>query len=317
MTVRNGNNKLAKLFRSDRFQKRIRTLTFPGFEGVPVYNVIQRFRHEIKEDALSIRASSISFFFILALFPSIIFFFSLIPYIPIKHFDQSVIQLLGEILPPGVFLVLRSTIQDIVSIQRGGLLSINFLLAIFIASNGVNSIMRAFDKMNHTFRERTFWEKRGTSLKILFLVNLQLIIAVLMIIKGKEFIALILMWMDTDDTYISTILHIVKILLTVFSFFNIYALIYYYGPSVKKKYRFYSIGATFATLFSIIFSYAFRAYTMYLNNFNRLYGSLGILIVVMLWIYLNAIVLLFGFELNNSIAVNKTQPFPDEEEKGI
>lgn len=313
-----GIRQIRQYFNSERVQARLSNLTFPGFEGVPVLNVIRRFRHEIKEDALSVRASSISYYFILALFPSIIFFFSLIPYVPIHNFDQSVLQFWAEVLPAGIFEVLRSTIEDIVSVQRGGLVSINFLLAVFVASNGVNSMMKAFDKMNHTFRERTFWEKRGTALKILFLVNLQLILAVLLIIKGKEFISLVLHFMNTEDAYIAMILHVIKILLTIFSFFNIYALIYYYGPSVKVKYRYFSIGATFATLISILSSYGFRYYSLYLNNFNRLYGSLGIVIVVMLWIYLNAIVLLFGFELNNSIAVNKSLPAEiPEEDKGI
>ena len=305
MSLQQQTEKYRRLVRSERFRDRLKRISFPGFEGIPVYDVFLKFREEIKEDGLSIRASSISYFFILALFPSIIFFFSLIPYVPIDHFDSKILNGLKGILPIGIFSILETTIHDIVSVQRGGLVSINFFLALFVASNGVNSIMRAFDKMNQTFKKRNFFQKKIAAFQILFLISMQLIIAFLLIIKGKEFIQLILNWLNTEDAIISFVVRFTKTLLILFSFFNIFALIYYFGPSVKKRYRYFSVGATFATLFSILMSIVFKFYTSYLNNFNRLYGSLGIMIVIMLLIYLNALVLLFGFELNNSIAVNK------------
>jgi membrane protein len=313
MSLQQQTKKYKRLVRSERFQDRLKKITFPGFEGIPVYDVVHRFREEIKDDALSIRASSISYFFILALFPSIIFFFSLIPYVPIDHFDSKILNGLKGILPNGIFSILETTIHDIVSVQRGGLVSINFFLALFVASNGVNSIMRAFDKMNHTFKKRNFIEKKIAAIQILILICMQLIIAFLLIIKGKEFIQFILNWLNTEDAVISFVVRFTKTLLILFSFFNIFALIYYFGPSVKKRYRYFSVGATFATLFSILMSVVFKFYTSYLNNFNRLYGSLGIMIVIMLLIYLNALVLLFGFELNNSIAVNKALRESDSE----
>jgi membrane protein len=305
MSIQDKTEKYKRLVRSERFQDRMKRMTLPGFEGIPVYDVVQKFREEIKNDDLSIRASSISFYFILALFPSIIFFFSLIPYVPIPHLDMVILNGMKVVLPNGVYIVLEHTIKDIISIQHGGVLSVNFILAMFVASNGVNSMMKTFDKMNHTFKERNWWQKRLASIRILVLVSLQIIIAVLLIIKGKEFLVLILRLLHTESQVTLFILRVVKILLIVLSFFNIIALIYYFGPSVKKRYRYFSAGATFATVFSILMTFGFRFYTAYLNNFNRLFGSLGIMIVIMMLIYLNALVLLFGFELNNSIAVNK------------
>lgn len=305
MPIQKKTEKYIRLYRSDRFQQRLRTIILPGFEGIPLYDVIKLFKEEIKKDDLSIRASSISFYFIMALFPTIIFFFSMIPYVPIKHFDTIILNGLKTVLPSGVFSILENTIHDIVSIQHGGILSVNFILAMFVASNGVNSMMKTFDKMNHTFKERTWWQKRLASIRILFLVSIQIIVAVLLIIKGKEFLELLLHLLHIENTVTIFLLRIIKIILILFSFFNVIALIYYYGPSVKVKYRYFSAGATFATLFSIVMTFGFRFYTEYLNNFNRLFGSLGIMIVIMMLIYLNALVLLFGFELNNSIALNK------------
>lgn len=305
MSIQNKTKKYKRLVRSERFQDRLKRITMPGLEGVPIYDVMQRFQYEVKNDDLSIRASSISFYFILALFPSILFFFSLIPYVPINHFDLIIMKGLKGILPNGVFIILKNTITDIVSRQHGGVVSINFFLALFVASNGVNSMMKAFDKMNNTFKERKWWQKRFAAIRILVLVSVQIIIAILLIIKGKEFLLLMLKLLHTESQTTLWILKIVKTFLILFSFFNIIALVYYFGPSVKKKHRYFSAGATFATLFSIVMTFCFRFYAAYLNNFNRLFGSLGIMIVIMMMIYLNALVLLFGFELNNSIAVNK------------
>lgn len=305
MSLPKKTEKYKRLVRSKRFQDRLKQLTLPGFEGIPIYNVIQEFRSEVKNDDISIRASSISFYFILALFPSILFFFSLIPYVPIENFDENIMKAIKAALPIEIYVIIENTITDIVSRQHGGVVSINFFLAMFVASNGVNSMMKAFDKMNNTFKERNWWQKRFAAIRILVLVSLQIIIAILLIIKGKEFLLLILKLLHTESQVTLTILKVVKTILIIVSFFNIIALIYYFGPSVKQKYKYFSAGATFATIFSIAMTFGFRVYAAYLNNFNRLFGSLGIIIVIMLLIYLNALVLLFGFELNNSIALNK------------
>ena len=149
MSIKEVAQKYKRLFRSERFQEKWKQFTLPGFEGVAIYDVIYKFKEEVKNDDISIRASSISFYFILALIPSIIFFFSLIPYIPIDRFDEKVLKSISVILPQDVFFIFKNTIKDTVSRQHGGILSINFFLAMFVASNGVNSMMKAFDKMNN------------------------------------------------------------------------------------------------------------------------------------------------------------------------
>jgi membrane protein len=286
----------------------LKALTIPGFQGVPLYYVVRRLLHEIQSDNIATRASSISFFFILAIFPGIIFLFSIFPYIPIRNFQANAMFFLESVIPPNVYQILHQTIQDIVSAERSGsLVSINFIIASVMASNGVNSMLRAFDKSNHTFKKRTFWQKNITSFKILILIASQLIISVVLVIKGKEFVSLLLHLLDTDDNLIRYAIKTVKAIIVLFTTFNLYALIYYFGPATKEKYTYFSVGATFATIVSLIFSYIFTFYTLYLHNFNRLYGSLGIIIVVMMWININAFVLLFGFELNHSVLVNKLE----------
>ena len=285
----------------------IKTVTFPGLEGVPLYEVIKSFREEIKNDAINIRAAFIAYFSILALFPSIIFFFTIIPYFPIPNLDKVLMNLLMEIMPEGIFSILQTTIEDILKIQRGGLLSINFFLAIIFSTNGVNSIMSAFDKINHTFKKRNFWERRLVAIQITAFVSFQLLLAITLFVLGENFITWLLSYLKILSSFTFYLFKGIKIVLIGFCLFNIFAIIYYLAPAVKKKYKYFSAGATFSTIFALLFSYGFSAYINYFHNFNKLYGSLGIIIVVMLWIYLNSINLLFGFELNNSIHINKNK----------
>ena len=122
MSIKEVAQKYKRLFRSERFQEKWKQFTLPGFEGVAIYDVIYKFKEEVKNDDISIRASSISFYFILALIPSIIFFFSLIPYIPIDRFDEKVLKSISVILPQDVFFIFKNTIKDTVSRQHGGIL---------------------------------------------------------------------------------------------------------------------------------------------------------------------------------------------------
>ena len=299
-----------KEFISDTINKIpwIKSFTLPGFQKIPIYIVLKRLALEIQSDNISTRASSISFFFILAIFPGIIFLFSIFPYIPIENFQEKVMAFLASSIPKNIYNVLEHTIIDIVVAEKSSsLVSINFIIAFFVASNGVNSILQAFDKSNHTFKRRNFIEKKLTAFKILFLIAFQLILSVALIIKGKEFVQFILNLIGTDKSWISLSIRIVKAIIILITTFNLYALIYYFGPATKEKYKYFSVGATFAAIISIAFSYIFAIYTSYLNNFNQLYGSLGIIIVIMLWININAFVLLFGFELNHSVLINKLE----------
>jgi len=288
-------------FKKTNFRK----IVLPGFEGIPLQDALFKLREEIQEDAISTRASSMSFFFFLAIFPTIIFFFSLIPYLPVDNYDLVLMGYLKEVLPEGIYNMLKNTIEDIISIQRGGVTSLNFVLAFIFSSNGVTSMLKAFDKSNHHFKRRGFFQKQLVSLKIVILISLLFLVAITLVILGERTIKNILLHYDLFNSYSYTVLVLLKYLLVFFAFFNTIALIYYYGPPVKKKYRYFSVGATFATLALILLSNLLKYYFSLFSNFNQLYGSLGIIIVSMLFVYLNSFVLLFGFELNNSIAVCK------------
>lgn len=293
---------------------RAKKITLPGFEGVPLYNVFLMFRKEIQNDALSIRASAIAFNFILALFPTSIFIFTLIAYIPIEGFSEVMLSTIQGIMPEGTYAALDDIIHDILNNKRGGLLSVTFVLAFYFSIGGVMNMMKVFDKSNPTFVKRNYINRFWAAFKINGLIVFQLFALIALIMLSREQLTIILDSLGWKNIS-KGLLNFLRIFITVFTFFNSIALIYYFGPSVKKKYRYFSVGASFATLLILGFSYFFTFYINFMfPKLNSLYGSLTVMLFIMIWIYANSFMLLFGFELNNSIAVNKhIKSIPDQE----
>lgn len=278
----------------------------PGLQGVSLKDAFNGVREELRNDNLVLRASSMSFFFFLAIFPTIIFFFSLIPYLPVENYDVVLMSYLAEILPEGIFTMLESTISDIVSIQRGGVTSLNFVMAFVFSSNGVTSMLKAFDKSSDNYRKRSFLQKQLVSLKIIMLVSMMFLVSITLVIMGERTIKELLNYFQLYNAYTYYLIVLLKYLLVFFAFFNVVALIYYYGPSVKEKFNYFSLGAVFTTVSLVILSNLLKYYFSLFSNFNQLYGSLGIIIVSMLFVYLNSCILLIGFEINNSISNKKS-----------
>lgn len=279
--------------------------SLPGFDGIPIYDVITFFRQEIKRDQLPVRASAISFNFLLAVFPSIIFLFTLIPYIPISGLDVSIHKFFKDVMPESGYVFLESTINSITTIKRSGLLSLGFLLAFYFSTNGVRMILLTFNKNHPLYARRNFWRNRFASFRLTFYLFMLFIASIILIITGDVFVEWfggLINWEDATGRVFLTIFQYIVILLL---FFLGISLIYYYGPASKHRWRFITPGASFATVFSIATSLGFGYLANNFISYNEVYGSIGTLIVLMIWINLNSLVLLVGFEINNSIDVNR------------
>lgn len=295
---------IRRLVKSKYLFKVIKTskkIILPGFEGLSLYIVAKFFFQGIQNGALTMRASSLSFSFFLALFPSIIFVFTLIPYIPIAHFQDSLFKLLHDILPKAAFEATEETISDIIKNQRGGLLSIGFISALYFSTNGFNAMVDAFNETYHEMESRNIFMQRLVSL-LMVIVNVSMIATAIGLIIYSEIGLQKLFHIDKVLYYL--VLYGKWIILFALCFFLI-SFNYYIGPKRKKGWRFFSAGSTFATVLIIIASLGFAYYVNNFGNYNKLYGSIGTLIVIMMFIYINSIILLLGFDLNASIHIAK------------
>ncbi len=306
-----------------------KTHSLPGFFKVPVYDVVVFIYNESRRSDLITRANSMAYSFFLSLFPTLILLFTLLPYFQThilrylpdgETFDQIVQEQIQELMPGDAGLSLFEFIQDITSNPRFGLLSFGFVLAIYFSSNGMLQLMKSFEKIDQvkTFRQRGALKSRIVSINLTFLLGLLLIVSVVLIILGTTIIEYIATYVDLDN-FAKYSLYVVKWLVIIGLIYSSIAIIYRYGSAMYRRLPYFTTGTTLSCILSILSSLAFSFYVDNFGAYNKFYGSIGTVIVIMIWIQLNAFILLIGFELNASIAVNRDlkKRIQEEEEEMI
>lgn len=276
-------------------------IILPGFDGIPIYQVILFFITGIQKNSLTTRASSLAFRFFLALFPSIIFLFALIPYIPIENFQVQLLDLIENVLPENAYEMSITTINDLVTDKSNSLLSFGFIFALYLASDGVNSLILAFNESYHVSEKSSFIQIRLRSLLLLFILTSLMVIAIGLIVFGGVISNFLLSHNYLSSNLSFYALKLGNFIVLLLLFLLGISSLYYYGSIQRKKFRFISAGSTLATLLSILLSSGFAYYVNNFSTYNKIYGSIGTLMVIMLWLYFNSLVLLIGFELNASI----------------
>ena len=282
-----------------------KTHSLPGFFKVPIYDVVVFLINESQRVTIVSRANAMAFSFFLALFPAIIFLFTVATMLPLYDtFEHEINTYIDLIMPSNAGKQLQETIKSLVK-PNSSLLSVGFFLAIFFSSNGMLSMMRGFEKTHlRAFHKRPAWKKRLIAIFLTFQVGVLLVASVLLIILGNTIITWVFDFAEVSRFAANFILVFRWLVTLALFYFNI-AMIYRYGPSLHKKLNWFTPGATLATLLSIISSLGFSFYVESFNTYNKVYGSIGTIIVMMLWIQINCFILLVGFELNASIAVNR------------
>jgi len=271
-------------------------IKLPGLEGLTFYDFIKLYLRGILQGTFSPRASSIAYSFFVAIFPFLLFILNLIPYIPIAGFKSRFLIFIEVFLPPHTAEFFYSVIADIAKNPRGGLLSFVFLLSIFLAANGVNAIFSAFEYSYHVTINRGFFKQYAVALGVSVLFAVALIITVILILygeyvirdlQGRAFISNDLFWVTA-----------LQVTVFVVFLYSTISTLYYFGTKEEKSSRFFSLGALVTTLLFLATTYFFGIYINNFSTYNELYGSLGALLIMLLYIWINSNLLLLGFELN-------------------
>jgi len=276
-------------------------ITLPGLDGMALYDVMVFFWRSIVDGALSTRASAIAFSFFVALFPLIIFLFTLIPFIPVDNFQDELFLLIKDMVPAGAFDAIEETVNNILKVKQGDLLSLGFFMALIFSTNGFASMMTAFDASLHSFERRTWLGQRVIALLLLVIMSVLLTVAIALITYGQHFINYMVANGYLKDHFTIIVLSISKWIVILFLFFVANSFLYYLAPAKKTKWRFISAGGTLSTVLSILTFLGFAYYINRFGQYNKLYGSIGTLLVILLLMYLMSMILLIGFELNASI----------------
>jgi membrane protein len=279
------------------------------YGNLSLYRFLNIFFFNISDDEIFARANGVSYTLILAIFPAIIFLFTLIPYITVYFPEinrESIMQFMGEMMPPSMYEVASSTVLDIVSNQRGGLLTFGFVFALFLATNGMLALMRAFNACYKTVDKRNIWRMRLTATGLTLMLALSLLLAVVLLVVGQFVINYVTVHLGDFsslnlDKFTIYLLLALRFAVIFMVFFFAISFIYYFGPAVHYNWKFFSVGSWVATLGCLAVSYGFSYYVTNFGSYNKVYGSIGALIALMIWIQLLTVVLLFGYEINASL----------------
>jgi membrane protein len=278
----------------------------PGFEGVPLFDVIVFFYRQVKTTGLTERASAIAYNFIMAIPPSFLFLFTLIPSLPFISKRSLKVQLHGlitDVIPLKVHNEnLIKFVDSFIDSSKIGIISVGFITALYFASNAMMGIMRSFNKNYVGFTKRQGLHDRWMAIKLTALLFLVILGSLIVLITQSA----VLMLFGIKSVIILNIIYYVRWIFIVGIIFYSQALIYKYAPAVHKRWRLVSPGTILATSLSILASLGFSYFVNNFGRYNALYGSIGTIIVLMVIVYINSLVLLIGFELNVSIKTLKS-----------
>ncbi len=268
----------------------------PWLHGLSLYDLLELYILGVAEGALSYRAAAIAFSFFMALFPFALFILNLIPYIPIEGFQGDFMRFVSESVPPKTYDAVASIISDILNNSHSGLLSTGFLMAILLMANGLNAILGGFETSQHVIIRRGFFRQYFVALGISLVLSFLLLFTVAMIVVFEVFIQKTIIQDVLSDRIPLIIMGryafvILMILLTT-------SVLFRFGVSHDRRRSFISIGSVFTTILIIISSYGFGIWVVKFSKYNELYGSIGTLLIMMFYIWLNCMILLMGFELD-------------------
>lgn len=278
----------------------LRRFSLPGFEGVPLYYVIKFFGRGLQKGSLNIRASAIAFNFLLAMGPAIIFLLTLIPYFPITDSQKELLAIIRDIMPKNAFLFVESTLKELL-IKRSGLQFFGFATAVFFSTKGISALIASFNATYHVMESRSYLQQKVVAAVLVMIFSTLIIFSVVLLLFGKVSLNSMVEYGFIEMNFLYYLIVVVKWLVIFFMIFFANSFLYYLAPQRKMKWRFISPGSTLATILIIIVSLLF---SYFMNNFaqlNRIFGSIGALIALMIWLNFIALSLLIGFELNVSI----------------
>ncbi len=302
--------------RSRQIVNRAKQISIPGFEGIPIYNVVVFFIRGLQKGALTTRAAAIAFHFFLASLPAIIYFFTLLPFIPINNLEAGLLGLMESILPQEAFEMLKSTMMDMF-VKRKGLQFIGIVIALFFATNAINGMIQAFNATYHSIETRSWLQRRAIAAFLVFIMFVLLTVAISMILFGRRATNLLVEYELINTFFTLLVLLMSKWIVIIALIYFSLTFLYWIGPSRKMKWKFYSAGSTLASILVIGTSLIFQFIMNNFGQFNRFFGSISTLMIILLWIYLNSVALLIGFELNASIKNAMLVNYPDVDDDDI
>ena len=300
-------DKLSKIPIVNLLVNLLKRLKLPGLEGLSFYDLLELYVIGIAKGALTTRASSIAFNFFMALFPFLLFVLIVIPYVPIDDFKIEFLRFLDSFLPPNTSeFFFQNIFENIDQSQRGGLVSSVFVLSIALMANGVNAVFSGFENSYHQQLSRNILRQYLYALGVALILGFLLIFTIVVLGYFQIFVVQKLLTVLGNQGYqveSQTVFwfDVAKYMFFVIMVYLATSTLYYFGTKEGRISKFFSAGALLTTILIILTSYLFGIYIENFAQYNKLYGSIGALLILMFYLWLNANILLLGYELNASL----------------
>ena len=279
--------------------------TLPGFNGIPIAVILKYVWKEILRDDIMTRSNSMAYSFFLSIFPGLLVLLSLLPYFPIENMIAAFQRNYIELLPAEMATYINGIVQEITNTRKEGLLSASLLLAFFFVSTGVSTMLKGFHKSYETtYKKQNILQREARAIYLTALLGLMFLSSLVAVVIGKPLLVKLMNTLDVEVGRFGLFNYLKWAIVFIFYYFFI-SIIYRIGPALKTKLKIFSPGATLATVLSVISSVLFSMYVDNIFAYNKIYGSIGALILVLVWLQINSFIILIGYELNASIAINR------------
>jgi membrane protein len=274
----------------------LQKVKFPSLQHSSLYDIIKLYLSGIISGDVTHRASAIAFSFFMALFPFALFLLNLIPFIPLDNFQDDFLIFVSQSVPPNTYDAIEAILKDILNNSYNGLLSSGFLLSVFLMSNGINALLDGFEMSKNISKKRGYIHQYAVAIALSLIIAFLLLLTVATLI----FVAVFIHQVESQSGYVSKI-PLIETSRYIFVFLMILFItstLYKFGTKESKHISFLSYGSVLTTVLFVLTSYLFGIYVEKFARYNELYGSIGTLLVMMFYVWLNCILVLLGFELN-------------------
>jgi membrane protein len=278
-----------------------RRIVFPGFEGLSMWEVLFFFVWSLKKGLITQRAASLSYHFFLAMIPFGLLLVILSAYLPFYDIEHDIIPILAGFIPQQLVENLLQSMHEFENSSVSSLISFGFVLSLYFASNGFAVMLETFNSTRQKIKKRGWWQIKFVSLAFVVVFLIGLLLSFFILLTEKSMLNSLADRSAFIESHYYTFFVIINSLFFIIVLYFAIALIYYFGPSNRGTFKFFSAGASLSTLMIVIISFFYFYYVNEFAKYNELYGSIGTIMILLLWIYFVSIALLVGFELNASI----------------
>ncbi len=287
-------------------------LVLPGFGGMSLFGVIKYVIESFRKSAYGMRSSAIAFKFFLALFPGLLFFVSLIPFVPIDNFQENLLSEIDAVTPDNIYSVIESTINDLITTKHHFVLSVGILMTLFYASNGINTMLSVFNSSHQIELRRSPIKQRLLSLGLFAAISVFILLALVALTYGEYFVRNVAY--ENLGGLLQFVFQLVKWLVMIICLMIAMGTLFNLGNPQIKSYKWVTPGTSLATILILVVSYAISFFFTNFGQYNELYGSIGSLMMILIWLNALCYVMLIGFELHT---LSDFQLKKLEEEEGI